>query len=257
MFNRLGVMLAALAALVMVAVAGPAGADEIELDATHGAPVVDVQINGQPVRLIVDTRMPAIATINSETAGRLRLRPLPGFLRAAMELDGDRILNGRIARPTMRFDEGHEARIVTALFPSAVIEGADGMIGPGALPYDIVRIRLSGASRGDNARRITLENAGDWSWTDAIDGARARVSFDLARRETLLARRITSGIVERSTLAPTGGINRTAFRFGITMNTQAMISRSPLFVGGFALVEIRGHTDDVLILPNGWRMKLL
>lgn len=249
--SKLFLALAAIAALALAGWSGAAGADELRLDAATGAPVVEVRINGQPVRLIVDTRMPAIAAIEPEAATRLRLRRLPAVMSAVMELDGERALRGRVARPVVEFANRQSARVMTALFNAAVVDGADGLIGPGALPYDTIRIVLSDAPAGAATRAIELRQFGHWIWREEVSGEQARISFDLGRDETIVSRRLTRVYVERGLFVPTGDVRRTPFRLGVDMNAQAMIPGAGFSVSGFPPGRTLGHTDEALYPVGG------
>ena len=231
--------------LALAGLAGAASADELRLDARSGAPVIEAEINGRPVRLIVDTTMPALAALDRQAAARLGLTRLPPFMSAVMELDGERALRGRLARPQVRFPDGQSSRVITALFNTEV-EGADGAIGPGALPYDSIEIVLADGLAPVRSVVIGLESFDHWVWPEDLAQEPARIALDLGRAETLLARRLTRAFVDRGLLSPAGEVRRAPFRLGVSMNAQSMSPSVGFSVSGFALAETVCHTDEVL-----------
>lgn len=233
-------------ALIALALFGVAHADELHLDASQGAPQVDATINGRPVRLIVDTTLPALAIITPDAARRLGIRRIP-IATAQMELDGDAVLRGRIGRPEIVFANGRARRAVVALLRAEADIGGDGLIGPGALGYDNVRFVLNANAEAGRTRRVQLQTASRWLWNDSIGVHTTTTTIDLGRRESLLGRRLTQRLVDAGALMPAGGVRRAIFKLGIGMNVQTLTPGAAL--AGPALGEIIGHTDNELFPP--------
>lgn len=234
-------------ALFAWAMASLAHAEELRLDASQGAPRIEATINGRPVRLVVDTTLPALAILTPDAARRLGVRRIP-MATAQMELDGDAVLRGRIGRPEIVFANGRSRRTVVALLRAEADIGGDGLIGPGALGYDSVRFMLNADAEKSSTRTILLQTAGRWLWSDSIGDHSTVATIDLGRRESLLGRRLTQRLVEGGVLLPEGGVRRTTFRLGIGMNVQTLTPR--VSAVDLALGEIIGHTDDVLFPPQ-------
>lgn len=234
-------------ALFVFASSALAHADELRLDASQGAPMVQATVNGRPVRLIVDTTLPALAVLTPDAATRLGVRRIP-IVTAQMELDGDAVLQGRIGRPEIVFGNGRTRRTVVALLRAEAELGADGLIGPGALEYDNVRFVLHPGAQTGRTRDIQLRTANHWLWDDDIADHEVVATIDLGRRQSLLGRRLTERLVEDGVLSPVDGIWRTTFRLGIGMNVQTLAPRSG--ANDLALGEIIGHTDDILFPPE-------
>jgi hypothetical protein len=222
-----------------------ARADELLLDASQGAPRIEVTINARPVRLVVDTTLPALAILTPDAARRLGVRPIP-LASGQMELDGDVVLRGRIGRPEIVFANGRRRRTIVALLRADDLQ-ADGLIGPGALAYDHLRVVLNADAAPGRRRAIRLQTASRWLWDESIGGRSTLTTIDLGRRESLMSRRLSQRLVEEGVLLPEGGVRRTTFRLGIGMNVQALRLRAP--APDVTLGEIIGHTDDVLFPP--------
>ncbi len=242
--------LALFAAFAFVALCGAARADEITLDARAGAPIVDVMINDRPVRLRVDARLPDVAVIDPDAARRLRLRNIP-MVTAAVSIDGDNVLQGRIARPDVRFANGRSRRVLSGLFGVDAGEDADGVIGPGALPYDRVIVLLSDSAGAAAPRVVTLRDADSWSWRDRLGPIpEASITFDFGREETFFSRRAAARLADAGAIIPEGAPARAPYVLGVFVMAQSARAAAPLASHGFSIGRAAAHTDSPLILPE-------
>lgn len=157
----------------------------ITLDVAPSA-IVDAQINGRPVRLEVDPRMPDMLALSSVAAERLRVRRVP-FVRGAVSIEGGGSMRGGIARPTIRFGE-RAARNVAGIFPAPVTTRADGVIGPGSLPYDIVTLRLGADEPTARDIVMPLEDPDIWVASAQVGGETVRLEFDVINDASILNR---------------------------------------------------------------------
>ena len=153
-------LLRTLALLAGLCLATPALAQtSTTLDAAPVA-LIDAEINGRPVRLEVDPRMPDMLALSTPAAERLGVRRLP-FAQVQVGIEGGGSMRGRIARPNIRFG-ARAARNLAGIFPVPVSTRADGVIGPGSPPYDIVTLRLSDDAPTHRDIVLPLENADLW-----------------------------------------------------------------------------------------------
>src|SRR5512147_1860834 len=158
----------------------------IMLDADP-VPVIDAQINGRPVRLEVDMRLPSMLALSASAAQRLHVTRVP-LLAVGVGLEGSNsAIRGRLARPRVVF-EGGDSRAFAGIFPMPVTSRADGVIGPGALPYDVVTIRLGPAQAGEREISFTLADANNWTPTTRIGDAEMRVLFDVSQQPSVFNR---------------------------------------------------------------------
>lgn len=169
-------------------------------------PIVSAEINGRPVRFEVDLRFPSGIALSTAAAERLRVRRVP-FVAIGVGIEGSgSTLRGRIARPRVVFGE-EDARAFTGIFPAPVTSRADGVIGPGALPYDIVTVTLGPELENMRDIEFTLADADNWVGETQIGGQTLRVSFDLAHSDTVFNRAAarafdaSGGIVSNGELA--------------------------------------------------------
>ncbi len=202
----------------------------ITLDA---APIafIDAQINGRPVRLEVDPRMPDMLALSTPAAERLGVRRLP-FARVQVGIDGGGMMRGRIARPNIRFGE-RSARNFAGIFPVPVSTRADGVIGPGSLPYDIVTLRLG--ADPTNARDIVLplEDPDIWAVQADVGGHSLRVLFDVANEASIFNRASARSFDREGAIPIAGELVERPVILGLSTNMQPVTTE--LTVHGLAL----------------------
>lgn len=188
--------------LATLCLATPALAQtSITLDVVPVA-IIDAQINNRPVRLEVDPRMPDMLVLSTPAAERLRVRRLP-FAQVRVGVDGGGSMDGRIARPNIRFGE-RTARNFAGIFAVPVTARADGVIGPGSLPYDIVTLRLASDAASTRDIVMPLENPDLWYAQTDVGGQSLRLVFDVANDASIF-NRPAARLFDRSGAIPAAG----------------------------------------------------
>jgi hypothetical protein len=214
----------------------------ITLEASPAA-LIDAEINGRPVRLEVDTRFPDMLALSTSAAERLGVRRIP-MAQANVVIDGGRSMRGRIARPRIRFS-GRAARNFAGVFPVPVSAQADGVIGPGSLPYDIITITLGPAPADARDIVFTLENADLWYAHAEVGGQRLRLLFDVANGATIF-NRPAARMFDRSGAIPAAGeLAERPLILGLS--TQMQPVATDLTVEGLALGETYARTVSPLL----------
>jgi hypothetical protein len=236
---RLGI-LAFLAALCLAA---PVAAQtSITLDANPSA-LIDAEINGRAVRLEVDPRFPDMLALSTPAAERLGVRRLP-IAAIRVGIDGGGSMRGRVARPRITFGE-RGARNFAGIFPVPVSTRADGVIGPGSLPYDIVTIRL----RPDGAamREITfpLEDADRWYAQANVGGQNTRLLFDVANDATILNRPLSRELDRAGAIPASGDLVERPLILGLSTLMQPVATE--LSVSGLSLGPTFARTTAPLL----------
>lgn len=195
---RLGILAFAAA----MCCAAPAVAQtSIMLDAGPAA-LVDAEINDRPVRLEIDPRMPDMLMLSTPAAERLGVRRLP-LAGVEVGIEGGGSMRGRLARPRIEFGE-RSARNVAGVFPVPVSTHADGVIGPGSLPYDVITIRLAPDAPATRDIVFPLEDADIWHARASVGGETLRVMFDVANEASVL-NRPAARLFDRRGAIPTAG----------------------------------------------------
>lgn len=173
--------------IAALAVCGTAWAQtSVTLDASAGAPIVEAQINNRPVRLEVDLRLPRGLALSQPSAERLRVRRVP-LMNANVGIEGGGTVRARLARPRLVF-AGEDTRAFGIIMPTTVSARADGAIGPGVLPYDVVVVRLRPDQAGARDFTFALEDADAWTFERQVGGQTLRITFDVSNQATVFNR---------------------------------------------------------------------
>lgn len=211
-------LLRTLVLLAGLCLASPALAQtSITLDAAPVA-IIDAQINGRPVRLEVDPRMPDMLALSTPAAERLGVRRLP-FAAVQVGIDGGGSMRGRIARPTIRFGE-RSARNMAGVFPVPVSTRADGVIGPGSLPYDIVTIRLGPDAAATRTIVLSLANPDLWFTQADVGGQSLRVMFDVANDASIFNRPAVRAFDRAGVIPASGELAERPLILGLSTQMQ-------------------------------------
>ncbi len=243
---RLGIV----AFLFALSCAVPAAAQTAITLNADPTPIVEAQINGRPVRLEVDLRFPRGLAMSRAAAERLRVTRVP-FLGIGIGLEGsDATLSGRLARPRIVVPGGEEMdtesrRAFAGIFPAPVSTRADGVIGPGVLPYDIVTIVL-GPEPG-NAREIafTLEDADEWQPITEVGGERVRIMFGLGDRASIFNRAASRRFDHTGAITSSGELAETPTILGLRTLMQPV--ETALAVEGLPLAPAYARTNAPLL----------
>lgn len=206
-------------------------------------PIVEAEINGQPVRLEVDPRLPRFLAVSRATAERLGLQRIP-FAGANVGIDGSgTLLRGRTARPHVTFGE-HELRVTTGIFPAPITSHADGVIGVAALPYDVITIELGGSGR---ARTIEADLATEDVWILAanVGGIDLLIDFDLGARESVFSRTASRQFDDTGAIVADGALEERPVIFGLRTMMQPV--RTQLGALGLPLGTAFARTDAPLL----------
>jgi hypothetical protein len=226
----------------------------ITLDAAHVA-LIDATINNRPVRLEVDPRMPDMLVLSTPAAQRLGVRRLP-FAQVRVGVDGGGSMDGRIARPNIRFGE-RSARNFAGIFAVPVSARADGVIGPGSLPYDIVTLRLSVDAPSHRDIVMPLENPDRWFTQAEIGGHALRLIFDVANEASIFNRTSARMFDRQGAIPAAGELMERPLILGLSTNMQPVtteltvhgLSLGPTFARTVA--PLLGALEDDAIIAEG------
>lgn len=232
-----------LSALV-ASLAGPAWAqDSITLQAA--GPIIDAEINRRPVRLEVDLRFPRALALSTEAAERLRVRRIP-FAGARIGIEGsDDTLSGRIARPRVVFDGEEDERAFAAIFGVPVTRRADGVVGPGVLPYNTIIVRLGPDQPGARDIVFPMEDADVWRVNADVGGETLQVMFDVSAAPTIFNRTASRLFDRPGGLVPVGDVVRLPLILGLETMMQPVDTE--LTVAGLDLGATYARTNAALL----------
>jgi hypothetical protein len=209
--------------------------------------IIEVTLNGAPVRLEVTAEAFGAAVINPDVAERLALVP---DRRSGWRF-GPVSVEGRGAEAIIGF--GHEAREVTVVWAtSPVSTRADGMIGIHHLPYDRVTFALRASQPGEVVERLALKRVGRLFGNTRI-GAPIKVgkrellaifvpeftphNLVTAPTATFLATHLDGGFTKE----PASTVN---MRFGVIRPVRTMLLAQPLEIGSLAVTRFAVRYED-------------
>lgn len=207
-------------------------------------PIVEAQINDRSVTLEVDTRFISGIALSREAAERLRVRRVP-IVGVRVGIEGsDSVLSGRIARPRVLFD-GRSTRAFTGIFPTRVTERADGVIGPGALPHNVITIVIG--PDNPNAREIALQLADGERWYahTQVGGETVDIGIDLINRATVF-NRPAARLFDRAGAIPAAG-DVSEQRLIIGLSTMMQPVTTELTVADLGLAYVFARTNAPLL----------
>jgi hypothetical protein len=223
--------------------AGAAAAQTAIVLRANPTPIVDAVINGHPVRLEVDLRLPDVIFLSDAAANRLGVHTIP-FVHARVAVDDESAIRGRVARPRLVFAGGATARALTGVFAAPVSEAADGVIGPGVLPYDLVTVVLGEEPASSRDIVLTLSDPKRWRTQTHAGGLPVGLDFDLSRPSSLLNRSATRALDAAGLIAGDG--EPAPRQFALGLSTMAQPIHTAITVEGFGLGQAFAQTHSPL-----------
>ncbi len=222
--------------------AGPALPDELVLS---GQNIIDVTINGQPLRLEVRPEAAEAPTLNADVAARLGLKP--GMV-AFRSMVGPEKVNGNSSVHRVDYGAGErKQRIFWTDRQSSTI--ADGTISPASLPYKKVTFRLGEAGAGEREISLPLDNFGflgrlGVGTTLDLNGEKVRFQFSLARDETMVSAPTGNWLAQNRGGKFTGQPRQTLIFYGIKRPTREMTLSQSIALGPRELVSADVRYSD-------------
>lgn len=247
--------------LGLIAPAGAAAKDENGVHPPRelivsGDFLIPVKIGEQVLRLRVDPGMPGTRVLNPDVAARLSLKP------SKMWGHWDRIGPIIVKSSTAKIEVDYlpirrKDRFAWSTY--RVIEDADGVIAPSALPYDQVTFSLAAARPGETLITLPLQSTGLLGWGGnatslTVGETEIRVIFRLDREENVLIAPTGKLIADAYGGALIGQIRPFNVRYGIERPVRLMVLAHPLLLGGRAIANpwIRvSDFGDATRIPDG------
>lgn len=216
-----------------------ADAPEMRFTGDH---IVPATVHGIPARLRVDPGAPSLPVFNPEFATRAGFKA--GWIGMGTRI-GPILVKGSSAVVRIDLGQGEFKRRVT-WFATDFVKGADGSVGPGAYPADILRFELRAPQPGETRTSFPLADfglSGMGIWLD-IGGERARVRFSTDRDRTTATAALGAAIAA----GHSGAFDRPAetmpIFFGVERPVRHLALAKPLRVGPFALDALLVRTGD-------------
>lgn len=211
------------------------------LEVTPGIPT-PAKIEGQPATLLVTPDAKSAPTLNDGLRDKFKLKPsMIGFryLIGPTHLD--------FWTDTKKLDFGLGVFSKRSAFgDNHVIDGADGEIGPGALPYGIVRFNIRPAKAGEQQLSFPLENV-----TGKHVGTKLRLGdeelaiiFSFSRAETLVTASAGAALADLYGGQFSGEPHDMLIRYGISRPVRALQLTQQPMLGTLPIKDIHVRVTD-------------
>jgi hypothetical protein len=221
----------------------PLISDTIELS---GDFIIPVTMNGKAIKLKVDPDIESARLINPEIARALGLKE-GGLFDVSYTL-GPIIIDGNTRRVDIDFgDIAQRRRVAWFQRPASLV--ADGAIGPGGLPYKIIRFNLRPKMAGEHMLSLPLSAIGIFGMTGGeayaeIGGQKVDIGFNFERDENV-AVAPTAALIASLNKGSFSGEKRSAIiRFDIERPVRPMSLARPIEIGGIAVSNFLVRTTD-------------
>ena len=212
------------------------------LDIEESKPV-EVFINGKPVNLLVAPDSKSIPALNSDAAERLGLKQ---SLVSFQFLIGSESLDFGTDSANLDFGHGTFKRRV-AFGDHHIIDGADGEVGPAALPFPKVRFHLGERKQGERNIVLPLVNLSRTQTGTLlkIDETQIHVTFSLSRDESLATATAGAILAEKYGGHFDGDTHMVPVRYGIDRPVRPLTLTRELKLGDLKIESIFVRTADL------------
>jgi hypothetical protein len=183
--------------------------------------------------------------LNAAAAERLHVRRVP-FVAIAIGIEGsDATIRGRVARPRVIFAGREATRAFAGLFPAPVSARADGVIGPGVLPYDILTISLGPEPAAVRDIVLPLDDADDWHARANVGGRSVFVGFNPGMGASVFNRPAAWMYDETGAIPAAGDLAETPLILGLSTMMQPV--QTELTLEGLPLGSAFARTNAPLL----------
>jgi hypothetical protein len=217
---------------------------------------IPLRINELLVKFRVDPDSPSLLAVNPVVAQRAHLKPSMirfyygiGPTRIISATDGTKVEYGNVA---------HKDRVIWA--DRDVTTQAEGLVSPGALPYDKVTFVLAPTSAGETLTAVpyitpfVMFGLGQVMTKINIGGEAVTVSFNLNRQASLATAQTGLLLADSNGGTLTSKTRPTLIQYGVERPTRGMHLATPLLIGGRPLIDLLIRVSDggdATSLPDG------
>jgi hypothetical protein len=201
--------------------------DELVLS---GRNIIDVELEGKPIKLEVRPDGAGIVTVNPAIAAEQQFKPGMFGVRVAV---GKELVNGSTGVHKINFG----------------IEPQKQRIMPASLPYKRVVFQLNAAVAGEKIYRFPLDNfgflgRGGMGTTVKTLDEKIQVIFSLVRPENMVSAPSGNWFAENFAGAFTGAPKSTLVFYGIERPTRAMTLKHAFAISDLSVSEIAVRVSD-------------
>ncbi len=210
----------------------------------RGDGIVPVVVGGVAGRMRINPWAPAAPTLNPDYAARIGLRG--GMFGFAVKV-GPVKVGGKTSVTRLQFGPASFRRRVV-WFDRRYDAGADGAVGPGGLPVDVVRFELRPAQPGERTIAVPLDQGPFRPAVTKVNvgGRSISVLFDPQHARTLATAGAGAALAAGLGGQFSGAADKAEVAFGIDRPVRTMRLARPLQIGPLSFGSL-----DVRIGDNG------
>ena len=201
---------------------------------------IDVSIDGQSFKLLVDPDIGGSRVLGSAAASKLGLI---GSMIGGRHMVGPVKLTANSNVLNYDFGDVKDKQRTFWLADGAATDRAAGMIAPAALPYPVVRFHLREAVAGEKTYTLPLADDGK-NAALMVGGNSVAVGFNLLRNETLVTASTGVLIADAYQGAFVGDSVSTVIRYGIQRPTRPLKLGQAIDIGGLPLDRMLVRVSD-------------
>ncbi|MGB7374115.1 hypothetical protein [Pontixanthobacter sp.] len=194
---------------------------------------VEVTVDGQPVKFLVDPGFGAMRLLNNSAAQQIGLRP--SAIAGGYEI-GPVMLTSRSS--TAQLDsENYTGPARFHWFGQDVTTRADGLISPVVLPYGTIRFELGPSQIGEEIRSLPLEGSGIYGVSGGygkllVRDDIIRVAIDLNVEDAVASADVGALLRETNGGRFVGVSEEREIRYGVVRPVLRLVLDNPLIVAG-------------------------
>ncbi len=222
----------------------PAQAAELTVRAADRF-IVPVVVNGHQIRLRVDPEAPAYVAVNPAVARRIGLRPT--LLGGIYALVGPVRLNGNTKSAILSHD-GRQVRQRFAWLNRNVIDDADGLISPAALPYERVTFELGTEQRREVVSTFPMTYSTEYGLLFPLRLGKQTIQFQFStvKPRSMATAAAGARIAENNGGAWSGDPFEQLIEYGVRRPVRPLGLQTPLALEGLGLPGLLVRTSDNL-----------
>lgn len=214
-----------------------------------GDGIMPAMVNEIPGRIRIDPAAPALPLLSSRWAGQAGLRP---SMFAGRYMVGPETVPGASAVARIGIGANAEMRRRRLGWTERpFLTVADGVVGPGGVPEQLIRFQLRPARPGERVIELRLVDEGGifggWGGSYAlidVGGAPLRIRFDPHRPRTLATAGAGVRLAEAFGGRLTGEAEQVEIAFGIARPVRTLRLDRPLAIGPLSIATLGVRTRD-------------
>jgi hypothetical protein len=216
--------------------------DELVLSGNN---IINVEIEGRPLRLEVRPDAAGAPTINPAIAQQLGFKP--GMFGGILAIGPTRVTFNSAVHKINFGGKPEKQRVIWAMRDVSVI--ADGTISPASLPYKRVKFELNARSSGERLYRYALDNFGflgrfGIGTTIRAQAKKMQVIFSLIRDQNMVSAPTGNWLATNYKGVFSGPSTSTITYFGVERPTRPMALGLPLAIGDLAMTNVAVRVSD-------------